>query len=163
MRAHGAYGEAASRAWAVMLAWLDARGLTMRLPCGYGLAFDNPRRVASRECRYDACVELPNTFIQQATDGVGFQTLPGGAFARVRHVGPYDGIRQSVLAVRDVWLADQQPHLIVDRRRPFLFSYLDDPRTVAPDERRCDVCLPVRTPCEDVIPRVVFGETLPLV
>lgn len=152
VRTFGCYSTAADRAWAMMLEWLDERGLSSRTPCGFGLAHDNPTAVAAPLCRYDACVELPPDFVENLADGVSFQMLPGGAYARVRHVGPYAGVGASVGGIRDGWLADQDS-LTIDRRRPFLFSFLDDPRATDPGSLRCDVCIPVRAPCEDVIPR----------
>ncbi|MBX9925139.1 MAG: GyrI-like domain-containing protein [Hyphomicrobiaceae bacterium] len=155
VRAHGSYAAASQRAWSLMLDWLDARGLVRRLPCGYGLTHDNPHFVVEPLCRYDACVELPENFVENLADGIGFQTLPGGAYARMRHVGGYAGLRGAVGMIRDQWLFEQK-HLGLDRRRPFLFVYIDDPRVTAEDEQRCDICIPVRAPCEEIIPRADY-------
>jgi len=156
VRTFGRYATAADRAWAVMLEWLDVRGLAIRTPCGFGLAHDNPGTVASQSCRYDACVELPPDFVENLSDGVSFQMLPGGAYARIRHIGPYADVGSAIGVIRDSWLSDQDS-LTIDRRRPFLFSFFDDPRATDPASLRCDVCVPVRAPCEDVIPRHRFS------
>ncbi len=155
VRAHGPYAAASQRAWALMLDWLDERGLVGRLPCGFGLAHDNPNQVVTQLCRYDACVELPNDFVENIADGIGFQMLPGGAYARTRHVGVYTGLSGVVGSIRDQWMGEQE-NLILDRRRPFLFTYIDDPRVTPAGERRCDICLPVRAPFEDVMARGRF-------
>lgn len=156
VRAHGAYATASRRAWGIMLDWLDSRGLAARVPCGYGLAHDNPNQVVEPLCRYDACVELPPDFVENLADGVAFQTLPGGAFARYRHVGSYSALSRSVEVVRDKWLS-LQDHLMLDRRRPFLFEYLNDPRAVEPSQVQTNVCLPVRAPVEETLPRLRYS------
>jgi AraC family transcriptional regulator len=148
VRAYGPYSNASQQAWDVLLAWLDRQNLKSHLSCGFGLAYDNPRRTTDDGCRYDACVELPDHYAELMSDGLAFQMLPGGAFARARHVGPHDTVKDSVTRIRDTWLPDQ-PHLVVDRTRPFLFCYLDDPRSCAHDDLRSDVCLPVKTPAEE--------------
>ena len=157
VRAHGAYGMASQRAWDVMLSWINERGLLLQLPYGYGLAYDNPRRTAQGQCPYEACVELPDSYVELPTDGICFQTLPGGAYARTRHVGPYSGLRHSVVRIRDTWLTEQT-HLTIDRRRPFMFTYLDAPGSCEPEELRTDVCIPVRAPSDDVFPRIKMSE-----
>jgi AraC family transcriptional regulator len=141
-----------------MSAWLDRHQLRSHISTSYGLCLDPPDSVKSHACRYDACVEVPAEYQAIQTDGIAFQMLPGGAFARVRHVGPYPTVRSSIVQVRDGWLA-QQPRLLADRRRPLLVIFLDDPNVRAPDRLRSDVCVPVRTHHEEAFARSKFSET----
>jgi AraC family transcriptional regulator len=153
VRTNGPYKASSVEAWAVMSQWLDRHDLHGQVGCRYGLALDDPHHIDADKCRYDACVELPSGFENLKTDGLAFQTLPGGAFARIRHVGPYSKVRSSIAKVRDDWLP-HQPRLLADRRRPLLVAYLDDPKTRDSKKLRCDVCVPVRTHHDDIASRL---------
>ncbi len=141
-----------------MTAWLERHNLLAQTHCGYGLALDDPREIAPELCRYDACVEVPAQYETLKTDGLAFQTLPGGAFARARHAGSYASVRSSILKVRDQWLPEQN-RLQLDRRRPLLVVYLDTPSTSRTMKLRCDVCIPVRTHYEDALNRQSFAAS----
>ncbi len=142
VRRTGLYRESSIAAWNAMLAWASRNGVRQLLTCSYGLAVDNPGSVSPEECRYDACIELPIGFPPANATALSFQTLPGGAFARIRHVGPYMTARSSVTVLRDQWLAEQA-NLKLDRHRPLMIIYLDDPMLREADTLRCDVCVPV--------------------
>ena len=157
IRSLGAYGVSSQAAWKGMLAWIARQRIRSQIDCGYGLAHDHPDSTPAGECRYDACIVLPQGFVSPRDDTLPFQTLPGGAFARMRHVGSYRTVRSSVALVRDQWLADQ-PNLLADRRRPLMTIYFDNPGEQAIDALRCDVCMPVRTEHDDAYRRTKFSE-----
>ena len=157
VRAVGPYGVSSQRAWKDMLAWIARQKIRPQIDCGYGLAHDHPGGTSAEEYRYDACIVLPEGFVSPRDDTLPFQTLPGGAFARMRHVGSYQTVRSSVALVRDRWLAGQ-PNLLVDRRRPLMTVYFDNPGEQPIDDLRCDVCIPVRTSHEDAYKRSKFSE-----
>ena len=152
MRAHGPYKTASIEAWRAMAEWLARHNLTAQIACGYGLDIDDSQGTHSLSCRYDACVDVPADYAALKIDGLAFQTLPGGAFARIRHVGSYAKVRSSLVQVRDIWLPEQ-PRLQLDRRRPLLVIYLDAPGKDRAAKLRCDVCVPVRTPFDDAFKR----------
>ena len=153
VRAHGPYRRSSIEAWHTMSEWLERHDLSGQVSCGYGLALDHPDSVdAKQTCRYDACVELSSGYENLKADGLAFQTLPGGAFARIRHVGHYGKLSASLAKVRDEWLPEQ-PRLLLDRRRPLLAIYLADPKTRDRAKLRCDVCVPVRTHYDDAFKR----------
>ena len=136
-----------------MLDWATRNGMRQQMGCVYGLVGGDPRQTDPKMCRYDACIEIPEGFEHVNTDGVSLQLLPSGAFARVRHVGPYDEVRNSIDGVGEEW-AKTQPQLILDRRRPLLIVFLDDPQKRDAAKLRSDVCVPVRADNEDAISRV---------
>ena len=152
MRAHGPYKAASIEAWHTMSEWLSRHNLTTQINCGYGLALDESQGSQPQSCRYDACIDVPASYTALKNDGLPFQTLPGGAFARIRHVGSYAKVRASLVKVRDVWLPEQ-PRLRLDRRRPLLVIYLDAPDQNRASKLRCDVCVPVRAPFDDALKR----------
>lgn len=142
VRRTGLYRESSAQAWDAMLTWATRNGVRQLLTCAYGLTVDNPGSVSPEDCRYDACIELPIGFPPGNAASLSFQTLPGGAFARIRHVGPYSTARSSITLLRDQWLA-AQPNLKLDRYRPLMIIYLDDPMMKKADYLKCDVCVPV--------------------
>jgi len=142
VRRTGPYRTSAARAWGELFAWIDRQGIRRQLTAGYGIAVDNPCRVSPDTCRYDACIELPADFPPSRAAALSVQTLPGGAFARMRHVGPYQNARTAITHLRDAWLGNQ-PNLILDKNRPVLIIYLDDPQLKDETLLKCDVCLPV--------------------
>mgnify|MGYP000341899179 CR=1 FL=1 len=140
-RVQGPYSTSVNMAWTSMLHWLDTFGLRKSAGRGYGLARDNPRVVGHEKCRYDACVELPSELDPSALETVHTQRLPGGAYARQRHVGQYEQIRDVVVQMRDTWAPNAG--LTIDARRPIVTIFLCDPATVGPDQLKADVCIPV--------------------
>lgn len=158
VRSTGPYAVSSVTAWDGMLAWINRHNLTGEITCGYGLALDHPDSTLPQEFRYDACIALPEGFIAPREDALPFETLPGGAFARIRHTGSYETVRSSITLVRDQWLS-AQPHLLTDRRRPMMTIYLGHPQLQDVESLRCDVCIPVRTEHEEAFKRSAFNKS----
>lgn len=140
-RVQGPYATTVSAAWASMFDWLGKHGLRKSAGRGYGLARDNPRVVGHDKCRYDACIEMPVDIDPAALESVLTQRLPGGAYARQRHVGHYEQVRDVIVQMRDNWAPTAG--LSIDSRRPIVTIYLSDPADVGPGQLKADVCLPV--------------------
>ncbi len=141
IRAMGPYSEARGAAWTRMFEWLSNRGKHKMPGCGYGLMLDDPKVTPRDECRYDACVDLATVGEAGLDAGVMIRRLPIGAFARTRHTGSYSKMNETARALRDTWLP--QNGLLVDKRRPFVEIYLDDPRLAQEDKCRSECCIPV--------------------
>lgn len=141
VRVRGPYAVSSAQAWEKMLAWLDAHMIRNVVERGFGLAHDDPRCVDQRALRYDACVQIPVDTMPDAFREFSVQTLPGGAFARRRYVGPHSGIRDEFHNMRSTWAPARG--LALDNKRPFVEIYLDDPLRCPPNELRTDLCIPV--------------------
>lgn len=146
-RAQGPYSVSSVTAWKEMFDWLDAKGLRRTTGRGYGLSRDNPSVVGRDRCRYDACIELPSDVDPAVFDGVLQQRLPGGAYVRKRHVGAYNSLRHSIVEMRDHWAPNAG--VSIDLRRPLVTIYLSDPATVAEEQLKADVCLPISASASD--------------
>jgi AraC family transcriptional regulator len=84
LRYSGAYGPAIGAFWRdTFLPLLAANGLE-RLAC-YGIGRDDPSFTPAEKCRYDACVEVPDTLV--AGSEFDLMTLPGGRYAVMRFEG----------------------------------------------------------------------------
>lgn len=142
IRAQGPYAEASAEAWARVFDWLDKSGHRQSAGCGYGLMLDDPRTTPPEKCRYDACIEMADGFQDSISREFGFRRLPGGAYARRRHIGPAEGgVTGLVATLRDQWAP--QNGLLIDTKRPVIEIYLDNPAKVPAEKRRIDICLPV--------------------
>jgi AraC family transcriptional regulator len=141
VRAKGPYATAAAEAWKNMLAWLHESGAIHSMGAGYGLLLDDPRKIAPENCRYEACIELTEEYRSLVPETFFIRRLPGGAYARKRHVGCVTELAKSISDLRNEWISTQG--LVIDTRRPLIEIYLDKPETVASDKQRIDICMPV--------------------
>ncbi len=137
----GPYTQAAPEAWRKMFDWLDVQHLRGRVKRGFGLAHDDPRLMAPEKCRYEACIDLPDLLPAYAWEGLMPQSLPGGAYARYRHVGEHHEISGVISMIRNTWCNSEG--VMLAPKRPLVEIYLDDPKFCEPDKLRTDLCLPV--------------------
>ncbi len=141
LRLTGPYTSTIPEAWDKLFAWHAKCAPGAPAGRAYGLARDNPLRVGAENCRYDACIEATPLIEERALRELGLIMLPGGPYARVRHVTSYDILRASLI---DVHKSYEAPHsLKFDDRRPVVTIYLDDPRRADDAKLRADVCVPV--------------------
>lgn len=140
-RMKGPYAESSSAAWREVFAWLNQTGLIRQIGTGYGLLLDDPRQTAPEKCRYEACVELVDEARGTVPEMFNIRRLPGGAFARMRHIGGTVGLSHTISKLRSDWVP--QHGVIVDTRRPVIEIYLDNPERVPQERQRVDVCMPV--------------------
>ena len=141
VRATGPYENSVLRAWERLLGWLDKHGLQSPIGRGYGMMRDNPNVTAPENCRYDACVDLHPFFEERAIRELSAQTLPGGAYVRMRKTGAYEALREDILGFYKGFEAANG--LRFDQRRPLITIYLDEPRRFRADDLRADICVPV--------------------
>ena len=66
--------------------------------------------------------------------------LPGGRHARLRHVGSYTTLHDTIDRLYAFVMADDT-HLIADR--PLIVNYVDDPESRPEAEWRSDIYLPL--------------------
>lgn len=137
----GPYCQTAEKAWASMFDWLDRNGLRGEVKRGFGMAFDDPRTTAAEKCRYMACIDMPEGLAPSAWEEMMPQGLPGGAYARHRHVGKHEAISSVIRTIREQWC--NRTGVVLAKGRPLVEIYLDDPKFCEPDKLRTDLCLPV--------------------
>ncbi|MGD9670428.1 MAG: GyrI-like domain-containing protein [Hyphomicrobiaceae bacterium] len=137
----GPYEHAAPAAWRKMFDWLDSQCLRGAVKRGFGMAHDDPRVTAPEKCRYEACIDMPELLPASAWEGLLPQRLPGGAYARYRHVGDHSEISGVIRDIRNSWVSSAGVTLA--NKRPLVEIYLDDPKFCAPEKLRTDLCLPV--------------------
>jgi DNA gyrase inhibitor GyrI len=100
---------------------------------------------APNDCRYEACIALPERFCH-LPPGFSVKRIPYGPYTRARHVGGKVGIARTISKIRSEWMSDNG--LVSDTDRPMIEIYLDDPSRVPIAQQRIDVCLPVMFPAD---------------
>ena len=142
IRAEGPYADSALEAWDKVYKWLDDTGMRASVTARYGLMLDDPEATAPAKCRYDACIEMVDGYQDWITKDFAYRRLPGGAYARRRHVGAAT-LQAATLKLRHDWSPENG--LAFDARRPVIQIYLDDPKKMVDEKRRFDVLIPVAT------------------
>lgn len=141
VRGIGPYETTIPAAWQQMKDWLGKIGFDASMNRGYGLLRDCPSSVSASKLRFDACIDLDPLFEERAIRELGAQTLPGGSYVRVRHVGSYAELSSKLPTFHAGFTAPQG--LKLDDRRPLVTIYLDNPLCAHDTALRADVCVPV--------------------
>jgi AraC family transcriptional regulator len=138
LRRTGAYGEGVSRFWMEAVApWMEAHGLFGQ--ARYGISHDDPSITPPEQCRYDACAELPDDFVERR--GVLTTVIPGGRYAVLTFEDTLDRLPDAWDALLRDWLPASGLELDA---RP-MFEYYPTDATYCPDTGviGCRICIPV--------------------
>ncbi|TVZ41096.1 AraC family transcriptional regulator [Alteromonadaceae bacterium 2753L.S.0a.02] len=101
LRHVGVYGEAIASFWKdIYIPWAIEHQL-IHLP-RYGIWYDDPDVTPQGECRYDACVEVPDDFIPPS--GAFLRNLPGGEYATLSFKGNVEHMAQAWRVLLRTWL-----------------------------------------------------------
>ncbi|HZH43466.1 MAG TPA: AraC family transcriptional regulator [Lysobacter sp.] len=127
------------QAYGRLFAWAGARGLLDRLAGLYGVPWSD-RSEAGADCVFDCMLAFDAGFADDPDAGVRAQTLGGGRYARVRHVGPFAGLEPLIDRIIAEWLPAHGQTL---RDAPIHEAYLDDPEHTPETLLRTDVFVPL--------------------
>lgn len=137
VRHTGPYDQCGA-AWGKLCMHLGAAGLLGGSPRFIGLSYDDPEVTPVDKIRYDACVEVDDSF--QPEGEIGVQVLPGGEFARTTHYGPYENLKHTYAALLGQWLPETGRKFKLEPTREV---YLNDPESTAPEDLVTDIFLPL--------------------
>ncbi|MEK3758635.1 GyrI-like domain-containing protein [Paenibacillus sp. FSL P4-0338] len=134
VRRTGPYGPGNVQAMEQLKEWAREQGLLQGSAVLFGIPQDNPETTPPAECRYDACISLPENSPAEAL--VPYGELPGGAYAVVT-------IQHTAEAVLQAW-AEILPALSrsgykLDPGRPVIERYTE----VMVSRHLCELCFPV--------------------
>lgn len=141
MRHVGPYGSSGlTRMWQRFAAWTTENGLMTPRRTMYGVSHDSPDLTSSDKLRYDACIEVGDSFA--AVGEVGVQSLPGGRYACMPFIGTSLEIHSAWMRFVSEWLPgsvyqcdDRDAIEVYDR------DFAVDPVTSA---FGCTLCIPIR-------------------
>lgn len=140
LRVTGAYPEQ-NQGFGRLFGWAAERGLLDSLSGLFGVPWDDRRDVPPQACAFDCMIALGAALPLDVGDGLHTMRLGGGRYARVRHVGAFDGLEALTDALLARWLPDSGESL---RDAPLHHEYLDDPDEVPHALLRTDIYLPLQ-------------------
>jgi len=141
MRYVGPYGSSAiTEMWQRFDGWCQAQGLMSPRRRMWGISQDNPKLTAPDKLRYDACVEVDDSF--KPSGEIGVQTIRGGRYACAKFIGTAAEISEAWMRFMREWLprtklqCDDAPALEL-----YDTDFTIDPKTYA---FSCLLCMPVK-------------------
>lgn len=134
VRQTGPYGPGNVQAMEQLKGWAREQGLLQDSAVLFGIPQDNPKTTLPAECRYDACISLPEN--PPTRGSVPYGELPGGAYAVVT-------LPHTAEAVQQAW-AEILPFLNssghkLDPGRPVMERYTEE----MVRSHLCELCFPV--------------------
>jgi AraC family transcriptional regulator len=121
-----------------LFAWAAGRSLIGPQTRSIGVYYDDPDAVPAEKLRSEAGIVVGP---EVAVDGdLHIVEVPGGRHAVLHHTGPYAELNKAYRWLYREWLP-QSGELCADR--PCFEEYLNNPRTLPPEEWRTDICLPL--------------------
>ncbi|GLK53383.1 AraC family transcriptional regulator [Maricaulis virginensis] len=104
----------------------------------WGVWHEDPRFCDPADLHFDCAIEIGEDFPAQGE--VELLDIAGGRHARLRHVGSYTTLHDTIDRLYAFVMADDT-HLIADR--PLIVNYVDDPESRPEAEWRSDIYLPL--------------------
>ncbi|MBV7336523.1 AraC family transcriptional regulator [Chloroflexi bacterium TSY] len=137
--AGSAFQTAPKEAFGKLMSYIDANHSMEEIRHFVAIYPDEPD--VGKEVRIDAGAIFVEGAEPTASDGLDYQTIPGGRWAIFRHVGPYDTLWQTWQGAYRDWLPTSGYEL---RETASFEDYVDDPSKVAPEKLRTDIYLPIK-------------------
>ena len=139
MRHIGPYNEV-GETWERFTMLLGKEGLLGAGSQFIGISHDDPAVTPPDKTRYDACVTVDENF--RASGEIGVQVIPGGDYAVLTHIGPYEKLGESYAKLLGQWLPRSGRRL---RATPCLEIYFNSPENTEPEDLVTDIHAPLET------------------
>lgn len=140
MRHIGPHGLAVNQFWTqTFVPWCQAQGLLPGAAC-YGIGLDDPTITPEAQCRYDACVAVPDNFVARSPAFIA--TLPGGRYAVAAFQGTVPQLTLAWTELLRDWLPASGMQL--DGRPLFEHMPPDTRYDPATGVFHCELCIPVK-------------------
>ena len=142
MRHVGPYGSRGiSEMWQRFEVWCAQQGLTSPRRRMFGIAQDNPNITPAERTRYDACVEVDDSF--QPSGEVGVQTIRGGQYACTAFLANAAEIKAAWVKFLGMTMPDAgYQHDVAPAMEIYEPGFAVDPRTGA---FACTLCMAARS------------------
>lgn len=147
VRVVGGYGqpEMIGLAFEKVIGWAEIQGLFAPDTLIIGIGLDDPAMIPMEDCRYDACVTVP-----EGTEGdeeVGVYEIPAGKYAVLNISGTYDNIAHMIgvgWGLLHMFWYPESGYVIEDR--PWLEIYRETEEEMLAGIFRVDLCMPITKP-----------------
>lgn len=97
-----------SKAWESIGAWAWKNGFLPPEQYFIGISLDDPNSTEENECRYDACVTIPQSFKIENHSGVQFRILPGGLYGLYSFYDTIDKLAIAYQSIFGQWLPNSE-------------------------------------------------------
>lgn len=137
MTMRGAYDQM-PQAFSRLYGWTSAHGL---VPSGppMGVYLTEPGEMPIEDAAWEVWAPVESAELSEPDEnGVGVRVVEPQTVAWAVHVGPFESVGETYLALTD-WIAEQGYHLVGAPME----AYLTDPSDVAPEEYRTQIRFPV--------------------
>jgi AraC family transcriptional regulator len=121
-----------------LMAWAGQRGLFGPQALPVAIPYDDPGVTAADKVRCDCCVTVGEGVAPEGE--VGVQTLEGGEYAVLTHIGPYRQLGESYHWLFGTWLPASGREL---RNTPTYEIARNSPGSTPPEQLRTDIYLPL--------------------
>jgi AraC family transcriptional regulator len=105
----------------------------------FAIYYDDPSTTPRDALRSDACVTVPERWLPSGR--LELREIRGGRYAVTLHAGPYAELPHAYKWLYGTWLAQSGEELA---DAPIVEEYLNDARTVPPNDLRTEIWLKVR-------------------
>ena len=139
LRNRGAFADL-DQAYGALFEWAAGAGLVESIIGLHGIPWGDHRDLPPETLEFDCVIRLDGELAVAPDAPLRRETLAGGLFARLHHVGPYEGLEETVDGVLADWLPDSG-HVLRDA--PIRYDFLDDPETVPAPLLRADILVPL--------------------
>jgi AraC family transcriptional regulator len=137
MRHIGPYNEV-GKTWERFIMFVGKEGLLGPGPQFIGIPHDDPAVTSPDKTRYDACVTVDEAF--RASGEIGVQVIPGGDYAVLTCIGPYEKLGESYAKLLGQWLPRSGRRL---RATPCMEIYFNSPENTEPEDLVTDILAPL--------------------
>jgi len=121
-----------------LFAWAAGRGLMGPLTRAIGVYYDDPDGTPAEALRSDAGISVgPDVTLD---NGMRILEVAGSRHAVLHHQGPYAELNKAYRWLYREWLPQSGEHCA---DRPIFEEYLNNPRTLPPEQWLTDICLPL--------------------
>ncbi|HCH32447.1 MAG TPA: AraC family transcriptional regulator [Oceanospirillaceae bacterium] len=135
---HTGYDRSIKLAWHQLQQWCENSGISWQGQNSYGLFHSNPDIVPIGQCKYVACIGIPDDFY--ATKGINVLAIPGGLYAKVYA----QGVLGDFLPIHHQMLHDWLPRSGYESRLTPCFAHYQKNQFIDPDEQfELDFYVPV--------------------
>ena len=136
---HQGYNRSISQAWRKLVAWAESEDLLWQQQEMIGLYHSNPNIVPLPQCRYVACIQVPNDVWRHQE--IGIMTIPGGLHAQLAVSGHYGDLLPVLHRVLHFWLPHSGYRLALT---PAFVSYQRNQFLQTDDRFELELYLPVK-------------------
>jgi AraC family transcriptional regulator len=133
----GPYNEV-GKAWSKLFPWAGMQGLLGPGTRMLGISHDDPDITPPDKLRYDAALTVSRPVAPSGE--IGVQEVPAGEYAVALHAGPYHFLSDSYAELAGRWLPGTGRELL---GAPAIEFYLNSPQSVAAEDLRTEIWLPL--------------------